>query len=163
MFEVPLPDAKGRLQILSLILQGHHAMDDGLVEYLPTLAETDTVGYSGSDLKELCNYAAREAIRELVKEYSIAAVSSANSRQDEPVGVSDKDNGKKEDKSEDTLSVSSSSSQSSTPAKPDSPFDKAPCPMSKHDMMIAPTKVKPTGQQAAQYAVRELSMISATA
>ena len=74
LFKIDLPNAKGRLQILTLTIEkSSHPMDKSAKEYLPKLA-TLTVGYSGSDLKELLNCAALEAVREMVKEQSKRAV-----------------------------------------------------------------------------------------
>jgi len=61
-FEIGLPDLKSRTQILDLILENQD-MTAGARSKLPLLAES-TVGYSGSDLKELCKAAAMEPVRE---------------------------------------------------------------------------------------------------
>lgn len=73
-FAVPLPGPEGRLQILKVMLQDQPMTEDAH-NYLKTLAKNDTKGYSGSDLKELCRTAAREPIREIVKEEARRAVS----------------------------------------------------------------------------------------
>jgi len=61
-FLVPLPDEKGRLSILSLLLQDENVSDDAMA-FLPELAAA-TNGYSGSDLKEMCKAAAMIPVQE---------------------------------------------------------------------------------------------------
>jgi len=74
LFKIELPDTKGRLQILTITLNNsNHPVDESVTVYLPRLAK-DTVGYSGSDLKELLNCAALEAVREVMKDKSKNAV-----------------------------------------------------------------------------------------
>lgn len=50
-FEIGLPNAKSRLQILNLFLDKHELTEDAR-NMIPTVAKV-TEGYSGSDLKEL--------------------------------------------------------------------------------------------------------------
>jgi SpoVK/Ycf46/Vps4 family AAA+-type ATPase len=76
-FRISLPDVKGRLQILQLTLQ-NHPMDEQTIAFIPELAKL-TVGYSGSDLKEMCKCAALESVRELMRETSRKAVSGGAS------------------------------------------------------------------------------------
>jgi SpoVK/Ycf46/Vps4 family AAA+-type ATPase len=76
-FRISLPDVKGRLQILQLTLQ-NHPMDEEAMAFIPELAKL-TVGYSGSDLKEMCKAAALESVRELMRETSRQAVSGGGS------------------------------------------------------------------------------------
>jgi ATPase family AAA domain-containing protein 1 len=68
VFEVPLPDAAGRHAILQLILQNEN-VEPTARDYLPQLAHV-TVGYSGSDLKELCRAAAMVPVQERTAEFS---------------------------------------------------------------------------------------------
>lgn len=75
-FRISLPDVKGRLQILQLTLK-NHPMDEQATAFIPELAK-QTVGYSGSDLKEMCKCAALESVRELMRETSRQAVSGGN-------------------------------------------------------------------------------------
>jgi SpoVK/Ycf46/Vps4 family AAA+-type ATPase len=72
-FRISLPDVQGRLQILQLTLE-NHPMDEEALAFIPELAKL-TVGYSGSDLKEMCKCAALESVRELMRETSRQAVS----------------------------------------------------------------------------------------
>lgn len=50
-FEIGLPNESSRLQILKIFLK-EHPLTRGAKNYIPQLAKK-TVGYSGSDLKEL--------------------------------------------------------------------------------------------------------------
>jgi SpoVK/Ycf46/Vps4 family AAA+-type ATPase len=117
-FRIELPKEDGRLQILRLTLDGHPLAKE-TVKYLPMLAK-ETKGYSGSDLKELCHCAARESIREVIKETAKRAVMT---RQNTPPGNTTKTETPKQ-----TLR-----------------------PMTVQDLKIALTKVKRTGQDAAEY------------
>jgi len=76
-FEIGLPNEKSRLQILALFLEKQE-MSRSARKLLPKIAKV-TIGYSGSDLKELCRAAAMEPIRELMKEQSQNAVSGKSS------------------------------------------------------------------------------------
>jgi ATPase family AAA domain-containing protein 1 len=67
-FEVPLPDRAGRESILQLLVREEH-VDASVGAALPELAEL-TVGYSGSDLKELCKAAAMVAVQEHTAEFA---------------------------------------------------------------------------------------------
>jgi len=71
-FEIGLPNAKSRLQILNLFLENHELSEDAR-NVIPVIAKV-TEGYSGSDLKELCRAAAMAPIREITKEASRQAV-----------------------------------------------------------------------------------------
>jgi SpoVK/Ycf46/Vps4 family AAA+-type ATPase len=73
-FRIESPDKVGRLQILRLTL-GNHPLSREAQAYLPQFA-AETVGYSGSDLKELCQCAALESIREVIREESKRAVTT---------------------------------------------------------------------------------------
>jgi SpoVK/Ycf46/Vps4 family AAA+-type ATPase len=72
-FEVPLPDARGRLDILSR-LTAEEVLTKEACDFLPELANA-TAGYSGSDLKELCKAAAMIRIHEYTADFSRASVS----------------------------------------------------------------------------------------
>jgi SpoVK/Ycf46/Vps4 family AAA+-type ATPase len=67
-FPVPLPDQTGRQSILNLLLKDE-PLSDSARNYIRTLAQ-QTVGYSGSDLKELCQAAAMVRVQEVTAEMS---------------------------------------------------------------------------------------------
>jgi ATPase family AAA domain-containing protein 1 len=71
-FEIGLPNAKSRLQILNIFLESHELTKDARA-MIPAIANV-TEGYSGSDLKELCKAAAMVPIREVTREASKQAV-----------------------------------------------------------------------------------------
>ena len=71
-FEIGLPPMKSRLAILELMLR-KQSMTEEARDLLPAVAK-QTEGFSGSDLKELCRFAAMEPIRELTYESSQSAV-----------------------------------------------------------------------------------------
>lgn len=143
-FEIPLPDASGRLQILQLLLQqsSHHDNDDNeknesleppphhnascvepdvMKEHIHTIVEMSK-GYSGSDLKELCQAAAMVAVRERTAEYARRRVMGE--------AVDDDDENKHEEEQQ--------------PIRP----------ISYQDFLIAFDKVKRTGEFAFQYGQR---------
>lgn len=119
-FRIELPNESGRLQILKLTLKGH-PLDKETEAYLPRLAK-ETKGYSGSDLKELCHCAARESIREVVKESARRAVmhrgKKKRQKQKEPAEKTERSKLR---------------------------------PMLVKDLKVAKQKVKRTGQDAAEY------------
>jgi len=67
-FEVPLPNADGRRAILDLLLKDER-VDASVHAALPHLVAA-TVGYSGSDLKEVCRAAAMVPVRERTSEFA---------------------------------------------------------------------------------------------
>lgn len=67
-FEVPLPDEAGRLAILKLLFKDER-VDPSVMNFLPQLSRL-TVGYSGSDLKELCKAAAMVPVQERTAEFA---------------------------------------------------------------------------------------------
>jgi len=73
-FEIGLPNFKSRLQILNLFLDKQE-MTKTARTMIPAIAKS-TVGYSGSDLKELCRAAAMEPIREMTRKSSQNAVTA---------------------------------------------------------------------------------------
>ena len=98
-FEVPLPDARQRHRILSVLLRGEDVdetlwahdyeepdADDeaaGSCSVLSEVAEA-TEGYSGSDLQDLCKQAALLPIHDLLEEEEAAAASGRPMRRDTP-------------------------------------------------------------------------------
>jgi SpoVK/Ycf46/Vps4 family AAA+-type ATPase len=72
-FQIPLPDARGRLDILTR-LTSEEKLTQEARDFLPELASA-TSGYSGSDLKELCKAAAMIKIHEYSSDFSSARVS----------------------------------------------------------------------------------------
>jgi SpoVK/Ycf46/Vps4 family AAA+-type ATPase len=67
-FPVPLPDAAGRQAILELLLKEENVEPD-VVAFLSDLAKA-AVGYSGSDLKEVCKAAAMVPVQEITAEFA---------------------------------------------------------------------------------------------
>jgi ATPase family AAA domain-containing protein 1 len=123
-FAVPLPDAAGRLAILELLLADENLSDDAR-EYLPILARTETVGYSGSDLEELAKAAAMVVVQERTSEFSQQQVMGKRHHQEEQK-VND---------------------QSALKDKAKQP----PRPISRRDLEIGLTKVQRTGAAAKLY------------
>ena len=122
LFRIDLPDAKGRMQIMALTLEKTgHPIDNSAKQFLPQLAKL-TVGYSGSDLKELLNCAALEAVREVMQERSRKAVFGRKKRTDKKNKVDE-----------------------SAGQKPKIR------PMSASDLKTAMTKVKRTGADSSDY------------
>lgn len=135
MFRIELPTEQGRYEILQLTL-ARHPLDKSAKEYLPELAKT-LQGYSGSDIKELCQCAALESVREVMKEHSRAAVMNPQTSS-----------------SSSMLSTNNTTTTTTTATTTGSnkPAALPPLrPMSKHDLIVAQTKVKRTGQDAAEY------------
>ncbi|KAG7351764.1 cell division control protein 48, AAA family protein [Nitzschia inconspicua] len=159
MFRIELPDEEGRLQILTITLQNSkHPLDDSARAYLPQLAKS-TQGYSGSDLKELLNCAALESVREVMKEESRNAVTIKQQQQPTTAGAGGKgknNNNKKKNKKKatakknDDTNTSSTNSTSSTNTDTNNHRSKLR-PMSAKDLQVAMSKVKRTGQDAAEY------------
>ena len=137
LFRIELPNAKGRHEILKLTLRGH-PLDPSATKYLPQLAK-ETVGYSGSDLKELCHCAALQSIRQVMKEKSKLAVMKSTKVKGNP-----KKNNKKKNKPAATKEAKADEKVAG---------EKRPSlrPMTRQDLEIAITKVKRTGQDAAEY------------
>jgi SpoVK/Ycf46/Vps4 family AAA+-type ATPase len=125
MFRIALPNESGRMQILKLTLK-EHPLDESALTYLPQLAK-EAVGYSGSDLKELCQCAAMESVREVMKEHSRKAVMGRVASQEAVIDDDDDDDKQKDNKKERLR------------------------PMSCKDLQVAKIKVKRTGQDAAEY------------
>eukprot|EP00533_Pseudo-nitzschia_delicatissima_P002361 CAMPEP_0116106382 /NCGR_PEP_ID=MMETSP0327-20121206/15614_1 /TAXON_ID=44447 /ORGANISM="Pseudo-nitzschia delicatissima, Strain B596" /LENGTH=493 /DNA_ID=CAMNT_0003599007 /DNA_START=102 /DNA_END=1583 /DNA_ORIENTATION=- len=124
LFRIDLPNAKGRLQIMALTIEKtKHPMDESAKKYLPQLAQL-TVGYSGSDLKELLNCAALEAVREVMQEKSRQAVFARRTKTEK------KEKPKEEEKPKTTPRLR---------------------PMSAKDLKVAMNKVKRTGAESADY------------
>ena len=131
LFRIDLPNDKGRLQIVRLTLEKtEHPIDDSAKQFLPQLS-TLTVGYSGSDLKELLNCAALEAVREVMQERSRLAVFA---RKKNP------NNKKKKNKSKAQIKEIDEGGEAPKLR-----------PMSAKDLKVAMTKVKRTGAESAGY------------
>ena len=141
MFRIELPNAQGRLDILKLTLKGH-ALDASAQQYLPLLAK-NLKGYSGSDLKELCQCAALESVREVIKEQSYRAVMNSTNGGSSPTKstTATLSNSSSTNTPTPSATDSSSSSSTSTPLRA----------MSKRDLVVAQTKVKRTGYDAEEY------------
>lgn len=149
-FRIELPDEVGRLQILTLTLTDH-PLDVSAKSYLPELAHR-TVGYSGSDLKELCQCAALESIRDVIREESKRAVTMKTSGG----GSSDKkgrggNNKKKGNKKKSTAAAAPPPVQADANANSSPTTSSSLRPMSRSDLEVAQRKVKRTGADAADY------------
>lgn len=93
-FQIPLPNEAGRLAILQMMLQAEDVTPEARAQ-LPALA-SETSGYSGSDLKELCKTAAMTRIQERTHAFSqartqgkTASLQAARSEPLRPIDVSD--------------------------------------------------------------------------
>eukprot|EP00529_Nitzschia_sp_RCC80_P010811 CAMPEP_0113480412 /NCGR_PEP_ID=MMETSP0014_2-20120614/21861_1 /TAXON_ID=2857 /ORGANISM="Nitzschia sp." /LENGTH=622 /DNA_ID=CAMNT_0000373839 /DNA_START=227 /DNA_END=2095 /DNA_ORIENTATION=- /assembly_acc=CAM_ASM_000159 len=139
-FRIELPDKAGRLQIIRLTLADHPLSREAQA-YLPQLA-SETVGYSGSDLKELCQCAALESIREVIREESKRAVTTKQAPQ------KNKNRNNKKKKNGRNKIVGGTSGSDSEPLPVTAPTVR---PMSRQDLEVAQTKVKRTGADAADY------------
>jgi SpoVK/Ycf46/Vps4 family AAA+-type ATPase len=132
LFKIDLPDAKGRLQILTITLdKSEHPVGESAKKFLPQLAKL-AVGYSGSDLKELLNCAAFQAVREVMQEKSKQAVFLQKHK------VKAGTNNKKKNRSKAAVVQ-----QQLKPPKLRA--------MSADDLKVAMTKVKRTGAESADY------------
>jgi len=139
LFKIDLPDAKGRLQILTITLdKSEHPVGESAKKFLPQLAKR-AVGYSGSDLKELLNCAAFEAVREVMHEKSKQAVFIQ--KQILKAGSTNNKKYKKNQKNKQKL-------QSQITRTVEPPKLRA---MSADDLKVAMTKVKRTGAESADY------------
>jgi SpoVK/Ycf46/Vps4 family AAA+-type ATPase len=103
-FEVPLPDARQRHRILSVLLRGEDVDEtlwadeeeeevDAAEQGGSVLAEVAaaTEGYSGSDLQDLCKQAALLPIHDLLEEEEAAAASGRPMRRDAPRALTAED------------------------------------------------------------------------
>ena len=157
LFKIELPDAKGRLQILTITLNNsNHPVDVTATKYLPQLAKL-TIGYSGSDLKELLNCAALEAVREVMHEKSKMAVMAKKKKKTTTTTGNNKKKknhrGKKDKENKETeteIETTNSKENENEKKKED---EKKPIlrPMSAGDLKVAMTKVKRTGAESADY------------
>lgn len=152
-FEVPLPNADGRLQILNVFLQDQ-PMDETAKDFLPKMAKTPTNGYSGSDLKELCKAAAMEPIREIVAEESRRAV-MGETKPLNPKKKNANNKKKKKNNAPTTLRAKLTPLTLYTDSKPvakdEEEEETTRRPVSEADLRIALTKVKRTGENAHNY------------
>lgn len=129
-FAVPLPDAQGRFAILELLLADENLSVDAR-EYLPILARTETVGYSGSDLEELAKAAAMVVIQERTAEFSHQQVMGKRQQQQQKVN--------------DQSAFDNNNNNKTTMAK------QPPRPITRQDLEIGLTKVQRTGVAAKLY------------
>ena len=133
-FEISLPNYNSRLQLLNLFLEKQCMTPEAKV-FLPKVAEM-TVGYSGSDLKEVCRAAAWEPVREMTSGASRRAVGV--------MGASgDSGSGKQEKMLRRTLSGFP-------------PRGSKARPVNKNDFILAVQKVKKTGDSAKDFHKREV-------
>ena len=133
-FEISLPNYNSRLQLLNLFLE-KQCMTLEAKKFLPKVAEM-TVGYSGSDLKEVCRAAAWEPVREMTSGASRRAVGVV-------AGGDSSGSGKQEKMLRRT---SSGFPPRGTKARP----------VNKNDFILAVQKVKKTGDSAKDFHKREV-------
>jgi SpoVK/Ycf46/Vps4 family AAA+-type ATPase len=142
-FEIPLPPAESRLQLLRLFLE-RQSMTESARSFLPELSRR-TKGYSGSDLKEVCRAAAWEPVREMTTGASRRAAGCV-------VGVAspggEGDGGSPAPASSPVLRRKTSSGfpPRGTKARP----------VNEGDFLLALRKVKRTGESARQFQAKEL-------
>ncbi len=132
-FEISLPNYNSRLQLLNLFLE-KQCMTPEAKTFLPKVAEM-TVGYSGSDLKEVCRAAAWEPVREMTSGASRRAVG---------VVAGGASSGGKQEKM--LRRTSSGFPPRGTKARP----------VNKSDFILAVQKVKKTGDSAKDFHKREV-------
>ncbi|KAL7457365.1 hypothetical protein ACHAWC_008911 [Mediolabrus comicus] len=134
-FEISLPNYNSRLQLLNLFLE-KQCMTPEAKAFLPKVAEM-TLGYSGSDLKEVCRAAAWEPVREMTSGASRRAVGVVGA------GGDSSGSGKQEKMLRRT---SSGFPPRGTKARP----------VNKNDFILAVQKVKKTGDSAKDFHKREV-------
>lgn len=127
-FEIGLPDAMGRKQILELMLR-NTTLTSSATKFVKEQLCHDayTAGYSGSDLKELCRVAAMEPVRELTRQYTRKATID-----DEIPGSEDELDEEEEEHNE-------------------PPKDAYIRPIKEHDFQTALRRVRRTGEAAYSY------------
>jgi len=130
-FEISLPNHNSRLQLLRLFLEKQHMTPEAKA-FLPTVAEM-TVGYSGSDLKEVCRAAACEPVREMTSGASRKAVGWDG-------------DGKPSSNNPMLKRTSSGFPPRGTKARP----------VNKNDFILAVQKVKKTGESARDFQKKEV-------
>mmetsp|Transcript_28500 Transcript_28500/g.57362 ORF Transcript_28500/g.57362 Transcript_28500/m.57362 type:complete len:606 (+) Transcript_28500:20-1837(+) len=130
-FEISLPNHNSRLQLLRLFLEKQHMTPEAKA-FLPKVAEM-TVGYSGSDLKEVCRAAAWEPVREMTSGASRKAVGWDG-------------DGKPSSNNPMLKRTSSGFPPRGTKARP----------VNKNDFILAVQKVKKTGESARDFQKKEV-------
>jgi ATPase family AAA domain-containing protein 1 len=128
-FEIPLPDRSGRLSILQLLTNDENLAPSCRTDALPRIADM-TVGYSGSDLKELCKAAAMVGIRERTSDFARRRVMGESRSMVTPSSTKDNSDGKELRQSLAKLR-----------------------PINENDFMIGLEKVKRSGQSAQEYGI----------
>mmetsp|Transcript_22328 Transcript_22328/g.36528 ORF Transcript_22328/g.36528 Transcript_22328/m.36528 type:complete len:621 (+) Transcript_22328:91-1953(+) len=131
-FEIALPNHNSRLQLLRLFLEKQH-MTPEAKSFLPKVAEM-TIGYSGSDLKEVCRAAAWEPVREMTSGASRKAVGWDG-------------DGKPNNSNNSMLKRTSSGFP---------PRGTKARPVNKNDFILAVQKVKKTGESARDFHKKEV-------
>jgi SpoVK/Ycf46/Vps4 family AAA+-type ATPase len=134
-FEISLPNHNSRLQLLRLFLEKQHMTPEAKA-FLPKVAEM-TVGYSGSDLKEVCRAAAWEPVREMTSGASRKAVGWDGG-------------GNKKKKQQQVNNPMLKRTSSGFP-----PRGTKARPVNKNDFILAVQKVKKTGESARDFHKKE--------
>jgi SpoVK/Ycf46/Vps4 family AAA+-type ATPase len=143
-FEIGLPDANSRIQILHLFLE-KHSLTEQARKFIPALAKL-TEGYSGSDLKELCRAAAMQPIREMTSDTAYKAVMGRRKGGKIP----------EENQAHENFTPKNTD-ETSKVAPPDSVKVR---PVNERDFAIALKKVKKSGEDARNYWKRQNSSFS---
>ena len=139
-FEIPLPPAESRLQLLELFL-ARQPMTPAAKNFIPEVARR-TEGYSGSDLKEVCRAAAWEPVREMTSGASRRAA-----------GCVIVDNTTTTMKQTNTSTATTAMSNDRGRGFP--PRGTKARPVNENDLLIAIRKVKRTGESARQFQTKE--------
>ena len=144
-FEIPLPPAESRLQLLRLFLE-RQSMTESALSFLPELSRR-TEGYSGSDLKEVCRAAAWEPVREMTTGASRRAAGCV-------VDVASPDGGEGDGGSPAAPASSPVLRRKTSSGFP--PRGTKARPVNEGDFLLALRKVKRTGESARQFQAKEL-------
>jgi len=143
-FEIPLPPAESRLQLLELFL-ARQPMTPAAKNFIPEVA-LRTEGYSGSDLKEVCRAAAWEPVREMT---------SGASRRAAGCVIVDNTTTTTATTMKQTNISTATTTMSNDRGRGFPPRGTKARPVNENDFLIAIRKVKRTGESARQFQTKE--------